>query len=457
MELVFLITGLIVGAVIAYLYFKNTLNVPETKAKEQLVLLDKENSILEERLKNKEKETDKLIGNLQKEYDNSKVEIISERDVTTQLHKRLAKAEEVFNSQNEKLTTQKKEIEELQKKFTLEFENIANKILDEKSKKFTEQNKTNLDIILNPLKERIKEFESKIDKNYQEENKERISLKTEIKLLTELNKQISNEANNLATALKGDNKKQGNWGEVILEKILERSGLVKDREYKTQVTTNNEDGKIIKPDVVIYLPDNKHIVVDSKVSLIAYEKCVNATDDIERELYKREHLFSIKNHIKQLSEKKYHSASDFDTPDFVMLFVPIESSFSIAIEADKDLFSFAWEKQIVIVSPSTLLATLRTIASLWKQERQNKNVQEIARIGGGLHDEIARLSEDMKEVEKHLLKSQNAWSCAYKRLTTGKGNLITTANKIKELGGKTSKKLIDEMSEENTNEDLLIE
>ena len=457
MELVFLITGLIVGAVIAYLYFKNKLSAPETKANEQLILLDKEKSILEERLKNKEKETNNLIANLQKEYDNAKSEIISERDITTQLHKRLAKAEEVFNSQNEKLTTQKREIEELQKKFTLEFENIANKILDEKSKKFTEQNKTNLDIILNPLKDRIKEFESKIDKNYQEENKERISLKTEIKLLTELNKQISSEANNLATALKGDNKKQGNWGEVILEKILERSGLVKDREYKTQVTTNNEDGKIIKPDVVIYLPDNKHIVVDSKVSLIAYEACVNATDDVERELYKREHLLSLKNHIKQLSEKKYHRAADFDTPDFVMLFVPIESSFSIAIEADKDLFSFAWEKQIVIVSPSTLLATLRTIASLWKQERQNKNVQEIARIGGSLHDEIARLSEDMKEVEKHLLKSQNAWSSAYKRLTTGKGNLVNTANKIKELGGKTSKKLIDEMSEENTNEDLLIE
>ncbi len=457
MELVFLITGLIVGAVIAYLYFKNKLSAPETKANEQLILLDKEKSILEERLKNKEKETNNLIANLQKEYDNAKSEIISERDITTQLHKRLAKAEEVFNSQNEKLTTQKREIEELQKKFTLEFENIANKILDEKSKKFTEQNKTNLDIILNPLKDRIKEFESKIDKNYQEENKERISLKTEIKLLTELNKQISSEANNLATALKGDNKKQGNWGEVILEKILERSGLVKDREYKTQVTTNNEDGKIIKPDVVIYLPDNKHIVVDSKVSLIAYEACVNAKDDVERELYKREHLLSLKNHIKQLSEKKYHSAVDFDTPDFVMLFVPIESSFSIAIEADKDLFSFAWEKQIVIVSPSTLLATLRTIASLWKQERQNKNVQEIARIGGSLHDEIARLSEDMKEVEKHLLKSQNAWSSAYKRLTTGKGNLVNTANKIKELGGKTSKKLIDEMSEENTNEDLLIE
>ena len=457
MELVFLITGLIVGAVIAYLYFKNKLSAPETKANEQLILLDKEKSILEERLKNKEKETNNLIANLEKEYDNAKSEIISERDITTQLHKRLAKAEEVFNSQNEKLTTQKREIEELQKKFTLEFENIANKILDEKSKKFTEQNKTNLDIILNPLKDRIKEFESKIDKNYQEENKERISLKTEIKLLTELNKQISSEANNLATALKGDNKKQGNWGEVILEKILERSGLVKDREYKTQVTTNNEDGKIIKPDVVIYLPDNKHIVVDSKVSLIAYEACVNAKDDVERELYKREHLLSLKNHIKQLSEKKYHSAVDFDTPDFVMLFVPIESSFSIAIEADKDLFSFAWEKQIVIVSPSTLLATLRTIASLWKQERQNKNVQEIARIGGSLHDEIARLSEDMKEVEKHLLKSQNAWSSAYKRLTTGKGNLVNTANKIKELGGKTSKKLIDEMSEENTNEDLLIE
>jgi len=466
MDFLFLLVGSVIGFVIAFLYTKNKPGEAALQNSERINALDKEKSILEERLASKGREYDNLATALRSESEQAKTELskqleetksmlAAERENLSVANNRLAKAEEAFKGQNEKLATHKKELEDLQKKLTTEFENIANKILDEKSHKFTEQNKNNLDVILTPLKERIKEFELKVDKTYSEENKERISLKTEIKYLAELNKQISTEANNLATALKGDNKKQGNWGEIILEKILERSGLIKDKEYRTQVNTSNEEGRIIKPDVVIYLPDNKHLVVDSKVSLVAYEACVNATNEEDRELYKKEHLASIKSHIKQLSEKKYHSSGDFDTPDFVLLFVPIESSFSIAVDADQDLFSFAWEKQIVIVSPSTLLATLRTIASVWKQERQTKNVQEIARIGGSLHDEIYRLAEDMKEVEKYLQKSQEAWGNANKRLSTGKGNLVTTASKIKALGAKTTKSLGKELPEDTLYNDTL--
>ena len=320
----------------------------------------------------------------------------------------IAKARETFKAQEEKHSIWKGEMETVHKKYTTEFENIANKILDEKSEKFTKQNRDNLDIILNPLKENIKAFEEKVERVYKSESNERIELKTEIKNLVFLNQKISEEANNLAKALKGDNKKQGNWGEVILEKVLERSGLIKDREYRTQFSTMNGDGKRIQPDAVILLPDEKHIIVDAKVSLVAYEACVNAVSDEERERFVKEHLISVRSHVKALSDKDYHSSLDFNTPDFVLLFIPIESSFSVAVQADQELFSFAWDKKIVIVSPSTLLATLRTIASLWKQERQTKNVMEIAREGGELYDKFVGFLEDMQKIEKAIESSSKA-------------------------------------------------
>lgn len=307
------------------------------------------------------------------------------------------------------------------------------------------------------MKERIKDFEEKVEKTYKTESDERIQLKTEIKSLVELNNKISKEANNLASALKGDNKMQGNWGEVILEKILERSGLVKDREYRTQVTTQNVSGQTIKPDVIIYLPDGKHIIIDSKVSLIAYEAYTNSETQIDRDKFSREHITSVKAHIKGLSDKDYQTSEQLNTPDFVLLFIPIESSFSLAVQADQELFNYAWERKIVIVSPSTLLATLLTIASVWKQERQNKNALEIARIGGSLYDEIYRFLEDMQDLNKNLQKSQESYNKAFKRLSEGRGNLLNTAEKIKNLGAKATKSidrelLADEEETTKTNE-----
>lgn len=436
----------------AWLYFKNQVasGITESEKNELdrtinelqnlLTAAERDKAVLQEKISNSVQE----VGKLSQQYE-------TERKELTVANNRLAKAEEAFKNMNDKLATQKAEFEEMQKRFATEFENIANKILDEKSKKFTEQNKTNIDGILSPLKEKIEKFEKTVGENYDKELRDRISLKEEVKKLFELNNRISEEANNLTKALKGDNKKQGNWGEVILEKILERSGLVKDREYKTQITTMNVEGETIKPDVVIYLPDEKHIVVDSKVSLLAYDAYVNADEDEGRERYIKEHLSSVKSHIKLLSEKNYQTSSEFNSPDFVLLFIPIESSFSVAIQADQDLFNYAWDRKIVVVSPSTLLATLRTIASIWKQERQNRNALEIARIGGSLYDELYRFIDDMKDIEKHLHLSHEAYDSAFKRLSQGKGNLITTAEKIKTLGAKATKSINRDLIDDTGN------
>jgi len=354
---------------------------------------------------------------------------------------RIAKAEEAFKAQRERLAEQERSIQEIQQKFQLEFQNIANKLLDEKSQKFVETNRAHLDILLNPLKENIKAFEEKVDKVYNMEAAERNTLKGVISQLMELNKLISNEAQNLTKALKGDSKKQGNWGEVILERVLERSGLVKDREYRLQASLITAEGNRLQPDVIVDLPDEKHLIIDSKVSLVAYERLVNCETEDERKLYSKAHVESIRGHVLNLSSKNYHDLYQINSPDFVLLFVPIESSFSFAVQLDAELFSDAWEKRVVIVSPSTLLATLRTISSIWKQERQNRNVLEIARLSGAMYDKFVGFVSDMEGIGKNLKQSQTAYDSAISKLTEGNGNLTKTAEKIKGLGAKANKQL----------------
>lgn len=354
---------------------------------------------------------------------------------------RVVKAEEYFKAQRERLAEQEKTINEVQQKFQLEFQNIANKLLDEKSQKFVETNRANLDILLNPLKENIKAFEEKVDKVYNMEAAERNTLKGVISQLMELNKLISNEAQNLTKALKGDSKKQGNWGEVILERVLERSGLVRDREYRIQASLTGADGSRLQPDVIIDLPDEKHLIIDSKVSLVAYERLVNCETEDDRKLFSKAHVESIRNHVNGLSSKNYHDLYQINSPDFVLLFIPIESSFSFAVQIDAELFSDAWDKRVVIVSPSTLLATLRTIASIWKQERQNRNVLEIARLSGTMYDKFVGFVTDMESIGKNIKQSQTAYDAAINKLVDGNGNLTTTAEKIKNLGAKANKQL----------------
>ena len=427
MEFIFLITGLLAGIAIAFLYFKNQLSSEKATIIESTNAFQQENVKLSERLSILSAENEKVQH-----------ELSEERKKLNLANDRLARAEETFKFMNEKLGSQKESMEQLQEKFSIQFENLANKILDDKSKKFTDQNKEQLDQILTPLKDRIKDFEAKVEKTYKAESDERITLKTEIKNLVELNKQISTEANNLARAMKGDNKIQGNWGEIMLEKILERSGLIKDQEYKTQVNSQNETGKRILPDVVIYLPDDKHIIIDSKVSLVAYEAYVNANSEENSALFIKNHIDSIKSHIRNLSEKNYQDSTNFNSPDFVLLFIPIESSFGVAIQADQELFNFAWERKVVMVSPSTLLATLRTIASVWKQERQNKNALEIARQGGALYNKFVSFLEDLDKIDKGIKATAIAYDNAKKKLE-GHGSLISRAENIRKLGAKSTK------------------
>lgn len=430
MNLLFLGIGVLIGFTIGYLILK--LTSKNNFNSNEMLHLQSELSKKEERLL------------LSQEWKN---ELEEKRAQLLQLNIELSEWKTRHTNTEEKLHSQKEELETIQNKFTKEFENLASKILEDKSQRFTEQNKSNLDIILNPLKEKIKDFEEKVEKAYKAESTERITLKAEIKNLIDLNKQISEEANNLATALKGNNKTQGNWGEFILEKILERSGLIKNQEYKTQVNTQNDEGSRIQPDVVVFLPDNKHIIIDAKVSLIAYEAFVNSSDEFEKTKLLRAHLDSVKSHIKLLSEKNYHTSVDFITPDFVLLFIPIESSFSLAIQADYELFNFAWDRKIVVVSPSTLLATLRTISSIWKQERQTRNALEIAEQGGKLYDKFVGFVEDLIATGKKMDEAKKSYSEAMGKLTDGTGNLVRRAEKLKELGAKTTKNISQNLIE----------
>jgi DNA recombination protein RmuC len=340
----------------------------------------------------------------------------------------------------EKFENQKNEIETLQERLTSEFENIATKILKERSEEFSVSNHKNLSEILNPLKERIQLFEKKVDETYDKELRDKISLREEVRKLTELNTRVSEEANNLTKALKGDIKKQGNWGEVILERVLERSGLTKGQEYEREVVVEGIDHMVQRPDVIIQLPDNKHIVIDSKVSLVAYERLMSAETEEKRVTALKDHITSLRSHVKLLSEKNYQNAQNINTPDFVLMFLPIEASFSVAVQGDSEIFSYAWERKIVIVSPTTLLATLRTISSIWKQENQTKNAQEIARLSGALYDKFIGFAEDMSKIKINIDRTSGAYDDAMKKMKEGSGNIIRTAEKIKELGAKTGNK-----------------
>ena len=442
-----LIASLVILIIAALLFLKKPKSADGISADDLLRLKNETNALNIELAKAEqyaagliaEKES---ITNLLKEEKNRLLdELIDVRAELAAANKSLESARAYYNSQQEKIREQKIEVDQIRKDFQLEFQNIANKLLDEKSQKFIETNRTNLDILLNPLKENIKAFEDKVEKVYNMEAAERNTLKGVITQLMDLNKLISNEAQNLTKALKGDNKKQGNWGEVILEKVLERSGLVKDREYRLQASITGLDGTRLQPDAIIDLPDDKHLVIDSKVSLIAYERLVNAETEEERKLYSKGHVESIRAHVHNLSSKNYHDLYQINSPDFVLLFVPIESSFSFAVQIDAELFSDAWDKRVVIVSPSTLLATLRTIASIWKQERQNRNVLEIARLSGTMYDKFVGFVGDMEGLGKNIKLSQSAYDSALSKLTEGNGNLTVTADKIKKLGAKANKQI----------------
>ena len=333
----------------------------------------------------------------------------------------------------------KKESEELQKIALLQFENIANKLFEEKSTKFTETNKMSLEVLLNPLKEDINKFKIKVEETYDKESKERFSLEKVVKELQEHTNKVSAEANNLATALKGKPQKRGSWGEMILERILESSGLTKDREYFIQQSIKDEDGNNLRPDVTVNLPDNRVIIIDSKVSLIAYDKLVATENPDEQEIHLAEHLRDTYTHIDQLSAKRY---DDMDSSlDFTMMFVPIEPAYLLAIQNDSNLWAYAYSKRIVLISPTNLIACLKLISDLWRREWQNKNAMEIVKRGEALYEKIVGFIKTFEEIGNSIKTSQEKYDKALGQLKDGKGNLVTQANQLKNLGLKSEKKI----------------
>lgn len=330
---------------------------------------------------------------------------------------------------------------------------ISNESVLKQGQLIHEQQEKRLEDVLKPLKEKLKDFEKKVEDNQTENSKQSIELLLQIKNLTDLNQTVTQKTEDLTNALKGSNKFQGNWGEIILERVLESSGLVKDREYKTQFVTKNQHHEIIKPDAIIFLPEDKNIIIDSKVSLKAYEAfCAAEEGSPEKELQLKNHLESLKSHIKLLAQKDYHTALGLNTPDFTLLFIPIESGFALTVSQDNSLFNYAWERKIVLVSPSTLLATLRTIASVWKIENQTRNAIEIAAKAGDLYDKFVGFTNDLQEVGKHLHKAEDAHQKAFSKLSSGRGNLVSKVESLRKMGINASKKL-DVPHDEETDEE----
>ncbi|MEY8020981.1 DNA recombination protein RmuC [Muriicola sp. SD30] len=364
------------------------------------------------------------------------------RTENTRLSQQITRNEADLENLRQKLGEQKEEVEQLQEKFTKEFENLANKILDEKSLKFTEQNQKNIKHILNPLQEKIQLFEKKVEESQKENISIHSALREQLLNLQNQNLKITKEAENLTKALKGDSKMQGNWGELVLERVLEKSGLEKDREYTVQQSFTRKDGSRVLPDVVINLPDSKKMVIDSKVSLTDYERFVNAEEE-DQEKYLKDHINSLKKHVEQLSAKKYEDLYDMESPDFVLMFVPIETAFSSAINKDSSLYNNAFDKNIVIVTPSTLLATLRTIDTMWNNEKQQRNAIEIARQAGALYDKFEGFVTDLTKVGKKMDEAKNEYRGAMNKLVEGRGNIITSIQKLKKMGAKAKKSLPD--------------
>ncbi|WP_445385298.1 DNA recombination protein RmuC [Robiginitalea sp. IMCC44478] len=399
---------------------------------------------LQSALLEREAQSEKNIRVLEEELSRSREKLEELQDHKEQLGQDLVRRDSEVEQLREKLVEQKKEVAELQETFGKEFENLANKILDEKSVKFTEQNQKNIRNILQPLQEKIQLFEKKVEETRKENYGIHQVLKEQLSNLQNQNLKITQEAENLTRALKGDSKMQGNWGELVLERVLEKSGLEKDREYSVQQSFQREDGSRVMPDVIIHLPNGNKMVVDSKVSLTDYERYVNAEEE-GREGFLKEHVNSLKRHVEQLSAKKYEDLYEMESPDFVLMFVPIETAFSIAINYDNALYNKAFERNIVIVTPSTLLATLRTIDSMWSNEKQRRNAIEIARQAGALYDKFEGFVGDLTKVGKKMDEAKTEYRGAMNKLVEGRGNIITSIEKLKKMGAKAKKSIPDSL------------
>lgn len=445
MEILYIILAFILGAVLAYFILKSS-SVSRKSYEE-----------LQQNFNQKEADFNKIIAEISAENKAQIQKITEQQELNERQNSEIKDLQNDKNqliglksqlaAQNESLQqlldSQKEEIVKIQEEAKLQFENLANKILEEKTLKFTEQNQLNLKNILNPLQEKITDFEKKVENTHKESIDYHAALRQQILGLKEMNLQMSKETLNLTKALKGDSKIQGNWGELVLERVLEKSGLEKGREYEIQKSFTTEEGNRVQPDVIINLPDGKKMIVDSKVSLTAYEKYINEEDDEQKSSFLKEHVNSLKRHVEQLGSKNYQHLYQMESPDFVLLFIPIEPAFAIALNEDTQLYNKAFERNIVIVTPSTLLATLRTIDSMWTNQKQQENAYEIAKQAGALYDKFDGFVTDLVKIGKKMDEAKTEYEGAMNKLVDGKGNLITSVQKLKIMGAKAKKSLPD--------------
>jgi DNA recombination protein RmuC len=432
--LVAFVVALFLGVILGKLLFSARFQSEKVSLEERL------NSTVNQ-LQLQKEQFERERNNFEKQVQLTSVEKENIRTEKDSLAIQLSKKEVDFENLWERHKEQKNEITELQEKFTKEFENLANKILEEKSAKFTEQNSENMKNILLPLQDKIQGFEQKVEQTHKESIDYHAALRQQIVGLSEMNAQMSKETLNLTKALKGDSKMQGNWGELVLERVLEKSGLEKGREYEVQQSFTNNEGSRVFPDVVINLPDGKKMIVDSKVSLVAYEKWINEESEILKIDYLKEHVNSIRRHVEQLGNKNYHDLYQIESPDFVLLFIPIEPAFAIALNEDSALYNKAFDRNIVIVTPSTLLATLRTIDSMWANQKQQENAFEIARQAGALYDKFEGFVTDLVRIGNKIKDTKTEYESAMSKLVDGRGNLISSVEKLKKMGAKAKKSL----------------
>jgi DNA recombination protein RmuC len=424
MEYLYLIFAMLFGFLIAYIFLKNkygTMTDRLTLKKEYVsiaVFMDVNNRLKDAALK----------------IDSKNAEII-------ELNRAIASQEQIIDTLREQNTDRVNENNKMHEKLKLDFELLSSRLLEEKGSNLMKQNQEQIGTILGPLKEKLLEFEKKIEHFYVDDNRQRAAMMEQIKNLTELNRLVTDETKNLTKALKGDSKVQGNWGELILERILEFSGLSKGREYEVQQSFVNEEGRRMQPDLLIHLPMGRHIIIDSKVSLKAYEKYCSSNEEHLKNQYLKEHLFSLKRHIDELSAKNYQQLNGINSPDYVLMFVPVEPAFNLILQFENDFMYDAMQRNVIPLGPGTLLATLRTISNLWRQEQQNKNALQIARQGGLLHDKLVSFVEELENLGDKIQNVQNVYHASFQRLVNGKDNLIQKTAKLRALGAKTSKQL----------------
>jgi len=419
-----------------------------TQLNERQHQLDMQRARLDERLSYIEPLLENTLAEkhaLERKLEQTAFQLADRSEVVAELETRLDAERE---AQVEKLATLEKAREQLKQ----EFQNLANRIFDEKAQRFSETSKENIGHLLTPLREQLGDFKRRVEDVYDKETKDRQALYTQISQLKQLNQQMSEDAINLTNALKGENKTQGNWGEVVLERALEESGLRKGSEFELQVNASQE-GKRYQPDAIIHLPDGKDVIVDSKVSLRAYEQYCSSDESDAKQRFLREHLLSMRGHIKGLSDKAYQSLEGVRSLDFVLLFIPIEGAFLLALEKEPNLFKEAFDRNIMLVSPSTLMVTLRTIHNIWRYEHQNQNAKEIAQRGGDLHDKFVGFVESIDEIGRNLHKTQQAFDTAHKRLSSGRGNLVNQVAMLKKLGAEGKKKLSADLLERASDTD----